>query len=300
MFSSRSTSWIHQWSRPLIGGIALLGSLETAYLTLVKVLGKTAVCPVGRCNDVLNSSYGTLFGLPLTFWGCLAYTILAILALAPMVLQGDSSKSRNSDLAALNWWLMFTLSTAMAVFSGYLVYILTVELQVFCLYCTLSAIFSFSLFFLTLAGRAWEDIGQLIFRGLLVGMVTLIGVLGIYNQTSATEPSTITREAIAQKVSGSAEMDLAHHLTQIGAKQYGAYWCPHCQEQKQYFGQAAFNLIQYIECDPGGKDAQPQQCKDAGIKAYPTWEINGKLHTGLMTLEQLAKLSGYSSWRDFQ
>ncbi|MBW4550643.1 MAG: hypothetical protein KME35_05965 [Aphanocapsa sp. GSE-SYN-MK-11-07L] len=87
---------------------------------------------------------------------------------------------------------------------------------------------------------------------------------------------------------------LAVQLKKIGAKMYGAYWCPHCTQQKEMFGQA-LSQINYIECDPRGKNPQPNLCQKAGIQAYPTWEINGKLYPGVMSLQDLAKLSGYQN-----
>ena len=44
----------------------------------------------------------------------------------------------------------------------------------------------------------------------------------------------------------SYEAQLAKHLTEEGAVMYGAYWCPHCSDQKQSFGKA-FKYIQYVE-----------------------------------------------------
>jgi len=40
--------------------------------------------------------------------------------------------------------------------------------------------------------------------------------------------------------------ELAQCLTSQGVKMYGAYWCPHCQDQKDDFG-ASFTYIDYIE-----------------------------------------------------
>ncbi|MGL5079923.1 MAG: vitamin K epoxide reductase family protein [Microcoleaceae cyanobacterium] len=307
MFSSRPTPWIQRWSRVMIGVIALLGSIETAYLTLMKFSGTAVACPVASCNDALSSSYATIFNLPLSLFGCLAYVTMAGLALIPLLLnktqlnEAQVSKTKisktqpqqRSQLESLTWWLMFGLSTAMAICSSYLIYLLASELKAFCFYCILSAIFSFSLFILTLIGRDWEDIGQLFFRGLTIGMVTLIGVLGIYNSTQASEPSNVPTEFQITTTSSPAALALARHLKQIGAKQYGAYWCPHCQEQKQVLGQAAFELIDYIECDANGKNAQPQLCRQLGIKSYPTWEIKGQFYSGLQSIETLANLSEY-------
>ena len=35
-------------------------------------------------------------------------------------------------------------------------------------------------------------------------------------------------------------------------------------------------------------------CQEAGITAYPTWEINGEKSTGVKSIEQLNELSGCS------
>jgi hypothetical protein len=39
----------------------------------------------------------------------------------------------------------------------------------------------------------------------------------------------------------------ARCLTDRGVKMYGAWWCPHCQEQKEKFG-ASFEYVPYVEC----------------------------------------------------
>lgn len=66
--------------------------------------------------------------------------------------------------------------------------------------------------------------------------------------------------------------NLAQCLQNKGVKFYGAFWCPHCQNQKAMFGKSAKKLP-YIECStPDGK-GQTQVCKDAKIEGYPTWEF---------------------------
>ena len=47
-------------------------------------------------------------------------------------------------------------------------------------------------------------------------------------------------------------VDLARRLREAGARMYGAFWCSHCQEQKQAFGQAAMAEFPYQECYPEG------------------------------------------------
>ncbi len=90
----------------------------------------------------------------------------------------------------------------------------------------------------------------------------------------------------------SYEGQLAQHLSTTGSVMYGAYWCPHCADQKAIFGDAV-NQITYIECAADGDNAQPQLCTNKGIKGYPTWEIGGQLHPGVKSLQELATLSGF-------
>ncbi|MBA3913261.1 MAG: hypothetical protein H0X25_05280 [Acidobacteriales bacterium] len=68
---------------------------------------------------------------------------------------------------------------------------------------------------------------------------------------------------------------LAKCLTQKGVKMYGAYWCPHCAEQKESFG-TSFEYVTYVECAVKGSKVQAQVCKDANILHYPTWEFGDK------------------------
>lgn len=89
----------------------------------------------------------------------------------------------------------------------------------------------------------------------------------------------------------SYEARLADHLSASGAKMYGAYWCPHCAVQKEYFG-AATGRVPYVECDPDGFNAQLDLCQAEAIDAYPTWIIEGQRYLGTQTLGKLARLSG--------
>jgi thiol-disulfide isomerase/thioredoxin len=84
----------------------------------------------------------------------------------------------------------------------------------------------------------------------------------------------------------------AQCLSDKGAKFYGAFWCPHCQEQKKDFGKSA-KLLPYIECSaPNGKD-QLQVCTDAGVTGYPTWMFaDGSKETGRVALAKLAEKTG--------
>ncbi len=55
----------------------------------------------------------------------------------------------------------------------------------------------------------------------------------------------------------------------------------------------AFKYINYVECNPGGKNPNIELCAEKGIERYPTWEINGQRYEGAKSLKELARLSGF-------
>jgi len=313
----RNVPWIHRWSRFIIGAIAVLGILDTSYLTVTKLASGATVCPTSGCEKVLSSPYATVFGLPVSLFGLLAYVVMAVLALAPLLVKPEANKDLRTNLEKWTWSAMFMLATAMVVFSGYLMYIMVTQFVLpfgvngLCFYCMASALFALSFFVLTLIGHEWEDAGQLLFTGVLVGMVALIGTLAVYapiaSQRTPTGGDEVTITSgngqvffTIKNTSGPAEIELARHLKQIGAKLYVAYWCPHCYEQKELFGKQALKELPYIECAADGVNPQPEKCVAAKIEGFPTWEINGKKVSGTQTLKDLADLSGYQGSRAFK
>jgi uncharacterized membrane protein len=287
-----------------MAAIAAIGVLETAYLTIAKFTTGSVICPTSGCDKVLNSPYATAFGVvPLSLLGCVAYLSITILAFAPKFVNPETNKGLYSQLENRTWQGLFIITAAMVIFSSYLIYLMAFEIQELCIYCVSSAIFSLSLFVLVLIGHEWEDIGQLVFTGLLVVMVSSIGALGLYNSVKA--PVTVSTAGIVPPLvtttSGPAEMALARYLTQIGAKEYGAYWCPHCHDQKMLFGREAAKLINYFECDPKGQNSRAEICQAAAanLKGFPTWEIKGQFYSGTKSLEKLAELSGYTGPQNF-
>ena len=85
--------------------------------------------------------------------------------------------------------------------------------------------------------------------------------------------------------------DFAKCLTEKGAKEYGAFWCPNCARQKELFGKS-FKYVTYIECDARGSNPQPELCQEKKIKGYPTWEYNGTFIEGTQSLEELSNITG--------
>lgn len=86
---------------------------------------------------------------------------------------------------------------------------------------------------------------------------------------------------------------LAECLTDNDVVMYGAYWCPHCANQKREFGKA-WKAITYVECaQPGNPRAMSKKCKDAGIEGYPTWVFpDGTRLSGERALRELAEVGG--------
>ena len=308
----RNTPWIQRWSRVLIGAIAVLGALNTAYLTINRFTNTSTACPTSGCEQVLSSPYATVFGLPLALFGLLAYLAMTAFAFLPLAVKPETNKPLRTTLENWTWLLLFAGSTAMLIFSGYLMNIMVSQFVVkygaggVCYYCIASALFALSLFVLTLLGRAWEDVGQLFFVGITVAIVTLVGTLGVYANINSPQvaqgPDTpgVVGPPIVNE-SGPAEIALAKHLTAKGAKMYEAYWCPHCHDQKELFGQQASSFLTHIECAKEGRNSQTDRCVAAKIEGFPTWEINGqKVTSGTKTLPELADLTGYAGPRDFR
>lgn len=295
----KRSPWIHRWSRPIMAGIATVGAVGTAYLTVTKLTQGTAACPTSGCDVVLSSPYATVFGLPLSLFGFLGYFSMIVFAVAPLLVNSSLQSDLRSNLENWTGLLLFAGGTAMMVFSGYLMYLLAAEIKAVCIYCVASALLSTSLFVLALISRDWEDIGQLFFTGILVAMAVLIGTLGVY--ANIKNPRVDTQGVIVVTTSsGASEIALAQHLKQIGAKMYGSFTCSHCQNQKHLFGKDATSQFDYIECNPEGKNPQTDLCQAAKIQGLPTWEINGKFYQGEKTLQELAELSGYTGPRNFQ
>lgn len=64
---------------------------------------------------------------------------------------------------------------------------------------------------------------------------------------------------------------------------YGAYWCPHCQNQKKMFG-SAFQYVPYVECTQ-----ETAKCAAKGIDGYPTWIFqDGSRIAGEMSFQELS------------
>ncbi len=109
----------------------------------------------------------------------------------------------------------------------------------------------------------------------LVGLAIILAIgLSFFNNTEEPGPG---------KYDGFATC-----LTEKGAIFYGAFWCPHCRDQKKLFGKSA-KLINYVECSTPDASGQLQVCIDKKIEGYPTWEFaDGSRVSKGMSLQELS------------
>lgn len=96
-----------------------------------------------------------------------------------------------------------------------------------------------------------------------IGLVVLIVAGLLVLRTHSTK--TVTPAA------ATAIDSFADCLGKAGAKFYGAFWCPHCKEQKELFQNSTHLSSVYVECSTPDQSGQTKVCKDAGITGYPTW-----------------------------
>ena len=99
------------------------------------------------------------------------------------------------------------------------------------------------------------------------------------------EPAT---ESTAQTIK------LAEQLNTVGARFFGAHWCPACKEQMKLFGKQAGANLNYVECGlPDKYPDQLKQCRDENVRSIPTWTRPGsKRLQGVQSINTLEHWSG--------
>ncbi|MBI4692816.1 MAG: vitamin K epoxide reductase family protein [Gammaproteobacteria bacterium] len=257
----------------LIVCAALAGMLLTAILSGV-AFQKSALpyCPAGSgCDVVQNSRWSTLLGLPLAVWGFGLYAVVAATAFF-----------ENRPVA--RWKRLTFLVLAGLAISVYLTVTVRLSLHAFCLYCLASL-------------GLWCTLAALVFPApapgferwrLGAGAAALMLVTALHLHYSGLfDPAAGPEDPRLAALAG--------HLEKTGAKFYGAYWCPHCQQQKALFAAAAKRLP-YVECSPNGPGTpQATDCQVLEIRTYPTWIISGHRFERAMPPDQLAQLSGFAA-----
>jgi len=295
-------------ARTLIGILATIGLIDTGSITLERWGWIRSVsCPGNNqgCDKVLDSAWGTIFELnnlsiPLSLIGFICYLLILILSIITFL---PTASLKKIDITRTIWWCLFLLSTCMTNFSFVLMGIMVFKIQSYCFFCIISALISSIILILTIIGGGWEERRDLIYKGLLISIIVLLGSI-IWS--SSVDPQSknisIKNEGSPPEIihkSSLASIQLAEHLTRNNIVLYNAYWCPHCHEQKEIFGKEAAEKLILVECAPDGKDSQADLCERKNINGFPSWEINGEITSGLKSLEELANISGYKGLNDF-
>ncbi len=120
-------------------------------------------------------------------------------------------------------------------------------------------------------------------KKIIINWIIIIAVIGAFTSLfvySASKPGKLDSFATCLKDSG--------------AEFYGAFWCPHCKNQKNMFGKSQ-KLLPYVECStPDGK-GQLDICTEKKVEGYPTWIFADDTRaTGEVPLTDLAEKTGCS------
>jgi len=297
-----------KWARVAIAILSTVGVIDTGSITLKKwgLIGNLN-CPggLGGCDKVLNSPWGTFFqtnnySIPLSLIGLISYFLILLIAILPLI---PVIKRQKNNISKVSWWGSFYISISTFTFSLILISIMIFKIKAFCFFCLLSCLISLSILLLNVFGGGWEDYGKLFFRGFIMSVAVLLAGLiwsssvdpsnkEVSNNIQGMPPAVIA-------ISSPEKIKLAEHLTKEGAVMYNAYWCPHCHDQRELFGKEASSKLNIIECAEDGKNNQSELCKAKGINGFPSWEINGRIESGVKSLAELAEWSNYKGPKDF-
>lgn len=233
--------------------ISILGLLFTGYMTYLHYTSGVGFCLTGgnECAEIVQGIYSELLGIPVSLIGFLLFFSLGFLSFM--------SKEESVDKK------IFWFSLVGVFGAGYFNYIMLFKLGSLCPWCELSHLSYLIIFFLSSANLK---------KFLTYTIIVLL--LGIFVSWIAN-------------ASGQHD-ELAKCLTAKNVTFYGAFWCPHCNDQKALLGRS-MQYINYVECSLPNKD-QNAYCDKQGIEYYPTWDINGEKISEVFTPEELAVKSG--------
>lgn len=262
-------------------GVAAAGIVLTAYLTFIAWFGKLpAFCGAeSQCDLVQQSRWARLLGVPIALWGLATYALLARFLWRLRTHAGA-------------WRGALLVAAVGAAVSWYLTSVSVLVIEATCVYCLGSFALMNAALVLVLLRRP-AQVAEHAWRRSLPAPAgaAVVSVLALFVYFSGfLDPATGPEKPYLK--------GLAVHLSESGARFYGAYWCPSCQQQKDLF-EASVKRLPYVECTPNGrKGVRNFDCVANDVNEYPTWVIGGRRYTGVLPVAQLAALSGYRSAPD--
>ena len=143
----RLAAWLTP--RLLIPALAVLGILDSIYLSYVKIAHAKPFCAgVGDCETVNTSVYSVFMGVPIAYLGVLMYATLFVLSFwAPRLPE---------PLATYAPLLVMAIAFGGVLYSAYLTYLELYVIEAICVYCVISATL-ITLIFLSSLWLYWRD-----------------------------------------------------------------------------------------------------------------------------------------------
>jgi len=305
--------------RVFISTLSIIGVIESSFLSIQELLDPTnSFCPTDGCRIVLGSEYADAFGIPLSVIGLFLYSILTYISIYPYITvfrnKFDIESLAKSEFDSRQPLLI--ISTILSTGSVYNFIVMNNLLHAFCQFCILSGILNVLLVSTSFLLSNFNPIPskstlksnlKIVSNSALIGLF-FIGMLFFSTDPTNNDENQMNLSANANEFieknegfqapritteSSEYAMELSRHLESKHVKMYGAYWCSHCYNQKQMFGESAFKSIQYVECDKKGMNSQRKLCLENHIPGYPTWEIDGEFYPGELELDDLAAISEF-------
>ena len=135
--------------RLLIPALAVLGILDSLYLSYVKIAHAKPFCAgLGDCDTVNSSPYSVFMGVPIAYLGVLMYAALFVLSY-----WGPRLPEPLATYAPL---LVMAMAFGGVLYSAYLTYLELYVIEAICIYCVISATL-ITLIFLSSLWLYWRD-----------------------------------------------------------------------------------------------------------------------------------------------
>lgn len=116
--------------------LSMAGFLNSVYLSIKKIFASPVSCFVfENCQNVLDSVYAKILGVPLSFFGVIFYFI--VFAVSVRFLETGREKT---------FKIVYHLALFAVVFAVYLFILQIFIINAFCVYCVFSAVVSLALF----------------------------------------------------------------------------------------------------------------------------------------------------------
>jgi uncharacterized membrane protein len=123
--------------------VTLIGLVDSTYLLWIKIANDKAYClqGVGDCWTVNTSKYSSVFGIPVSIFGMIGYTLILLVFLF---------QDRHEFLQKNAETILFGITLAGMLYSAYLTYIELFVIYAICPFCVISAVAMVILFVLSI------------------------------------------------------------------------------------------------------------------------------------------------------